>query len=587
MKTLSSMIVSLVIGIALLWLVWQWGFCRFYIAPNEMAVITAKMGAPLPPGQILAKQGQKGIREDVLGEGRHFLNPILYDRDIFPVKIIPPGKIGVVKAKGGQDLPEGEFLANMGQKGIWRTVLGPGKYRLNPKGYEIDIADAIVIPIGYIGVVTSLSGDQPAAGEFAEPKQKGVRKDILQPGLYYANPKEFKVDVVEVGINQVSLLGTKGSEVRTKKQIATESGAMDELQQNALRIQAQKRAEYLSRSVSQVPAQAAEAALSAGEKQTVAAKPMPAAKSKDKSTKAPPTPPPHGEETMAAFTLSQFVEFPSRDGFKISLDMTVEFELLPGNVAWIFRNYGDLPAVIDKIILPQILSVSRLKGSAYRAQDFIMGEGREKFQNDLTETLAATLKEKKLIIHNALIRHVEVPHQILDPIQQASIAKEQDQTNKEKQKTAMKQGELNTQLGLIEQKKQEVSQLTEKIKMTIRADQEKEVAETQATAAKSVADISRQTAALRADKIRKLGKAEADVIEWVEGAKASGHQMKIEAFGDPMAYNLWEFANTLNTNLAVNILHTGPGTLWTDLDKARLGDLGGSVNLQKTGEPKP
>jgi len=53
--------------------------------------------------------------------------------------------------------------------------------------------------------------------------------------------------------------------------------------------------------------------------------------------------------------LNQFVEFPSRDGFDISLDMTVEFELKPDKIARIFRDYGDLPAVVEKIIMPQIL----------------------------------------------------------------------------------------------------------------------------------------------------------------------------------------------------------------------------------------
>ena len=46
-----------------------------YVGPDQMAVITAKTGDALPPGQILAKKGQQGIQEDVLGEGRHFLNP--------------------------------------------------------------------------------------------------------------------------------------------------------------------------------------------------------------------------------------------------------------------------------------------------------------------------------------------------------------------------------------------------------------------------------------------------------------------------------------------------------------------------------
>ena len=291
------------------------------------------------------------------------------------------------------------------------------------------------------------------------------------------------------------------------------------------------------------------------------------------------------EKTLQTFALSQFVEFPSKDGFTISLDMTVEFELLPESVAVVFRTYGDLPAVVDKIILPQILSVSRLKGSAYGAKDFIVGEGREKFQNDLTETLANTLKAKNIIIHNALIRHVGVPMQILDPIQQASIAVEQDLTNKEMQNTAKKQAELNTDMGLIEQKREQVVQETEKLKAEIKADQEKQVAETRALASKNVAEIEKDTAAIRAEKVRKLGEADAKVIQMVEGEKAGGQLMKSQAFGDAQAYSLWELASGLTDELKITILHAGPGTLWTDLEKAKFGELGGAKLLMEPAKP--
>jgi regulator of protease activity HflC (stomatin/prohibitin superfamily) len=291
-----------------------------------------------------------------------------------------------------------------------------------------------------------------------------------------------------------------------------------------------------------------------------------------------PMPPPDFSNLLS---LNQFVEFPSRDGFEISLDMTVEFEFLPEHIAWIYQSYGDLPAVVDKIIMPQILSVSRLKGSAYRAKDFIVGEGREKFQTDLTEALAKTIEEKRIIIHDALIRHVNVPIQILDPIQQSSIAVEQDLTNKEKQNTARKQAELNTELGLVEQRRRQVGQETEKLKAEIQADQDKQVAQLRAEALRQAAEIEKQTALVRADKTRTLGQAQATTITWVEGEKAKGFELKAAAFGDPAALTLWEFAQNLNPDLRVTILHAGPGTLWTDVDKARLGDLGGATLLNK------
>ncbi len=578
MKSSIAIVTILVLLLAGMWLFWEWGFCRFYVDPNEMAVITAKSGDSLPEGQILARKGQKGVQEDVLGEGRHFLNPIMFERSILPVTIIPPGKVGIVTSKIGNDLPEGEFLANPGQKGIWRHVLGPGKYRMNPFGYTIDVVDAISVPIGYVGVVTSLSGEQAPEGQFAAANQKGVRADILQPGLYYVNPREFKVDVLEIGVNQVSLLGKGGAAVITKAQIVTQNRAMDELQSKVLEEQKDKRAEYL---------------LGSGAMMRQAPQAAPQSQSMDNSMynegaveRAPAAaamapPKPAKTEPAATFVLNQFVEFPSRDGFEISLDMTVEFELLPDKIAWIFRSYGDLPAAVDKIIMPQILSISRLKGSAYGARDFIVGEGREKFQNDLTETLAKTLAEKKIVIHNALIRHVNVPMQILDPIRAASVATEQDLTNKEKQNTAKKLADLNTEISLIEQRREQVAQETEKIKAEVRADQQKQVAEIQAEATRQVAEIDKQTATVRAARVTKLGKAQADVTTLVEGEVAKGSQLKTKAFADPVAFSLWSFANALNPNLSIKILHAGPGTLWTDLEKANLGELGGAEILKK------
>jgi len=432
--------------------------------------------------------------------------------------------------------------------------------------------------------VTSLSGQQTTPGAFAGPGEKGVRQDILQPGLYYINPKELQVDLLEIGVNQVSLLGKTGGEVITKTQIASQNVAMQGLQQRALAEQKEKRLDYLAQQRGQEPAaESSNVGLASNVGSLRKAAPgKPAAQTAPAVPAAPPKPTP--PDFSHLLSLNQFVEFPSRDGFEISLDMTVEFEFLPEHIAWIYQSYGDLPAVVDKIIMPQILSVSRLKGSAYRAKDFIVGEGRAKFQHDLTEALGKTIEEKRIVIHDALIRHVNVPMQILDPIQQASIAIEQDLTNKEKQNTARKQAELNTEQGLVEQRRRQVAQETEKLKAEIQADQEKQVAQLQAEAVRQAAEIEKQTALVRADKTRTLGQAQATTITLVEGEKARGFELKAAAFGDPTALTLWEFAQNLNPEVKVTILHAGPGTLWTDVEKATLGELGGAAVLNR-GQP--
>ncbi len=562
-KSITALIAGLTGTIVALYLTWMWMFCRFYVGPNEMAIVTAKTGQPLEAGQILARKGQKGIQAEPLGEGRHFRNPFFYEWEITEVTIIDPGKVGIVTSKVGNTLPVGEFIAARGQKGIWHDVLGPGKYRMNPHGYNIEIMDAISIPIGYAGVITSRSGTQAPSGQFANNKQKGIRKDVLQPGLYYVNTQAYKVDVLEVGINQVSLLGQSGSKVVTKARQLGQSVALNTLQDNMLKEQEKKRVNYYKNLSSSTLQKFGQEARFESEIQHEVVEDF-ASLLDD------------GE-----LNLAELVSFPSRDGFQISLDMTVEFEFDPSDIAGIYRRYGDLPAVVDKIIMPQITSISRNRGSEYRAKDFIVGEGREKFQEDVTNSLKQELGEKGIRVYNALIRHVEVPEQIRIPIQQASIAVEQDLTNKERQNTARKEAELNTELSLIKQRGEQVIQETEKIRAEIAADLQKQVATIQAETLKKEAEIRKLTAAINADKVRILGQAEATALEKVEGEKAKGLQLKTAAFGDPKAYSKWTFAENLNPRLKLNIIHAGEGTLWTDLEKTGFAELNGAQQLKK------
>ncbi len=584
---------SAVLLLLALWGVWSWGFCRFYVPPGKMAVITAKSGDPLPPDQILAKPGQKGVLEDVLGEGRHIWNPLFYDWKIVDALFIPPGRVGVVTSLVGEALPPGEFLAEPGQKGTWRKVLGPGCYRLHPNGYSVEIIDAVSIPLGFAGVVTNLAGTPAPEGAFAGAGQKGVRSDVLQPGLYYINPREYQVAAVEVGVNQVSLVGEAGGVVLTKNVSMDENNQMlQRLNQNLLDEQKRRREEYQQQAAPMAamssppapPRQQYYMEEAADFAEEIMNDPgAPARRMLMKNAPAGQAPrrfaasmPVMEKDAMPAFILNQFVNFPSRDGFDISLDMTVEFELRPERLAAIYRDYGDLPQVVDKILMPQILSVSRLKGSAYRAVDFIAGEGREKFQNDLTEALQTSLGDKHLVIHSALIRHVNVPDQILDPLRVASLSKETDLTNKEKQNTAKRQADLNSEMSRIRQSGAQVAQETQKLKAQIGAEMEKTVATIQAETLRRVAEIDKRTAAVQAEVALALGRARAEGVRLVEGERAKGFGMRVDAFGrDGADYALYEFAEQLNPEMKIRLIHAGEGTLWTDLKS--MAEIGGAA----------
>src|SRR5262245_4017273 len=115
--------VVLVAGLLVLWLVWS-AFYVYVPAGNHLIVIS-KEGSPLPPSQVLAEAGQKGIRKEVLGEGWHFIMPIAYTSELGTNTSIPPGKVGIITARGGTPLPPGRLLAEEGEQGIQRHVLPP------------------------------------------------------------------------------------------------------------------------------------------------------------------------------------------------------------------------------------------------------------------------------------------------------------------------------------------------------------------------------------------------------------------------------------------------------------------------------
>ncbi len=591
-KVAAGSIVFVAIVIVLVIGIYIWGFCRFYVPPGKMAIVTSKTGTQPPPGTILVERGQKGIWAEVLPEGRHFLDPVSYDVKIVNAVNIPLGKVGIVTSKVGKDLSSGDIIAaDRSEKGVWRNVLGPGLYRLNPQGYNIDIVDAINIPIGYVGVVTSQTGATAKPGEFASVGEKGVFKDILQPGLYYINTRAYQVNVIEIGMNQVSMTGGVGSVVELRRNIST-SNALNDMAFNTLNAQLEQRmnesnsdgfvvvkSDELRKEIPQ--SRQLKSFSNVAQMDMAASKAAPAqAAGKDKSQRLAVA-----AKSMDTATVlygeNRFVEFPSRDGFKIQLDMTVEFELLPGNIAKIYMLYGDLPQVVEKILIPQIMSASRLKGSTYKAQDFIMGEGRETFQNNLKGELVNAMEEKSLIIHNAIIRNVEIPANILQPIRDSSMAKEQNLTNHSLQETAKIEADLNTQTAMIKQKRMEVEQETRKMVAEINANQKNAVQKILAQASLDVADIQLQRSQILAKTQQLKGEAEVKRRFMLENEQALGTRKKSEVLGALGIMADLKLIETLNDDVKVNVIYAGEGTLWTDMKSGSIAVPAASASAKK------
>ena len=222
-KRLIALTLFVVVIGAFIYGFFSWTFNRIYVTEGQSLQLRYK--GPLIFGsrktaQIghWADEGEIGIRQLMRGPGRHFYCPIWWERNTVDDVVLEPGQVGIVTCKLGEPLPSGDFLVDgeLGHttsKGILRKVLSPGRYRINPYGYEVKVITTekvasdqsekysgwVTIPTGYVGVVTNLA-DNPLM------KQKaGIQDNVLPPGIYPMNPREQQVDMISVGYMETSI----------------------------------------------------------------------------------------------------------------------------------------------------------------------------------------------------------------------------------------------------------------------------------------------------------------------------------------------------------------------------------------------
>ncbi|HNQ24224.1 MAG TPA: SPFH domain-containing protein [Phycisphaerae bacterium] len=556
-----------------------WFACRIEVADDQCAVLIRKMGKPLGEKQMVATEpGQRGIQEEVLGPGRYFYNPIVWDWELKPLTVIPAGnpggwkwerehgaarqemvrtgqsgfsgefpQTGMVTYKIGRDPEPGQVVVDRGSgvRGVLREVLTPGTYKINPYVCDVELCPAVVIPAGFVGVVTNLFGAEPAqmavaagetvpaappvvapeAGEtattlppapkreelismvrpLAKPGERGTLEDVLQPGVYFINPKLQKVTPIEIGFNEYSQVKVNEKE-------------------------------------------------------------------------------------------SYRIVFPSDTGFTIQVEVTVIWGIDPRHAAQTINTYGNIDGVLDKVVGPQLRSICRNIGSTYAARDFIHGEKREEFQRALTAELQRVCRAKNIEVLLALIREIEVhappgspdtgdvTEDLKRTIQQSYIAIE-------KQLTKQKQREAATVKAHLEEVRKEVGIAQETVAAQTRvlvagtlAEGEKSAAQTDAQAGLEVAEIQQEVAQLDARRTEILGGARTDVEKMKKQAEADGYKLLINAFGTAQAFNLYTFAEHFQPE-SIQLVFAGEGTFWTDL--SRLEEVGAARLLQrreKTGD---
>src|SRR5437868_1140242 len=193
------------------------------VGAREIAIKERRyMGRRMPPGRVVATEGEVGIQAEVLKPGLHLIK-YPFERIVRKVPLIEIGadELGIVEAVDGEPMPPGRifapdraqnahnnfqdpiaFIKQGGVKGIQLRTLPPGLWPIHPYLFRVSVAKATVIPQGKVGIVTTADGApldggrllgkaikghrnfQDAEQFIASGGHKGPQVEILTPGTY-------------------------------------------------------------------------------------------------------------------------------------------------------------------------------------------------------------------------------------------------------------------------------------------------------------------------------------------------------------------------------------------------------------------
>lgn len=268
------------------------------------------------------------------------------------------------------------------------------------------------------------------------------------------------------------------------------------------------------------------------------------------------------------------IRFPSMDSFEIILEATVEYAIRQDRAPYVMVAIGDHEDIENKLILPYARSLARIEGSKLLAREFITGETRENFQESVFKGLREECGKQGIEIRATLIRKIQPPDEIANPISDRQIAGQQIKQYESEIAVAQSEARLVEQQELQNQNRQIGEAQRQVVTLIKQAEQAKEVALTEANKRLEVARLRLEAAREEAAAIISRGEAEAEVILLNARAEAEPLAEAVRAFGGGEMYAQFFFYQQLSPALKTVLADTeGP---FADIFRALSQAEGGS-----------
>jgi len=244
---LFSVVIPVVIGGAIIICIPLFFGGLVVIGDREVGIVSKKFsfnGKSLPPGDLIALNGEAGYQADTLPPGWHWgYWPLQYNVRKESLTVVPQGEIALIIAAGGKSIPPQrilgkftecdnfqdarKFLKGGGEKGRQLGIVTGGSYRVNtalftvitasnaPKhGMTAEQLKLYKIAPDKVGIVTTFDGVPIQDGEIAGPiipnhdnfqnaqkfitagGRRGLQEQVLLSGSWNLNPWFVGVDQV-------------------------------------------------------------------------------------------------------------------------------------------------------------------------------------------------------------------------------------------------------------------------------------------------------------------------------------------------------------------------------------------------------
>ncbi|OUC15934.1 MAG: band 7 protein [Alkalinema sp. CACIAM 70d] len=510
------------------------------IGEREVGIVVKKVsfaGKSLPPGRLIALNGEAGYQADTLAPGWHWgYWPWQYSVRKESVVVIPQGQIALLVANDGEAIPSErilgkvvecdnfqdarKFLLHKGEKGRQMGFLTTGTYRINTALFKVITAETAskegmthdqlmvqhIVP-DKVGIVTTLDGMPIEPGEIAGCTipghnnfqngqaftqgggRRGLQEQILLSGSWNLNPWLVQVEQVPMTEIPIGYVGVVISYVgKAHEDISGAAFTHGDLVHPG------------HKGVWTEPLYPGKHPINTRVMKVELVPTTNIVLNWSGRTER------HNYDAkLGALTVR------SRDGFAFDLEVAQIIHVGALDAPKVISRVGSMQNLVDHVLEPTIGNYFRNSAQDYTVLDFL--SARSERQTEAAEYIRIALRGYDVQAIDTLIGDIQPPESLMQTQTDRKIAEEQRKTYEVQQQAQTQRQQLVRETSLAEIQAD-----------LVRSEQNVKIAELQANS-----QVKQATGEAEATRLRAGG--EADAVRSIGQAKADTYQAGVEALG--------------------------------------------------------